>query len=110
MYFQIICLEKIPEILLCDDPNFLNINFYFKSFISEKFYGKYPESSPRSFPLDNLKFLSKSVTLVSLMSHFIWKPMKVPYLFMPNQKSSKIQDKNSKMWMGIQLRSAHGKF
>ena len=36
--------------------------------------------------------------------------MKVPYLFMSNQKGQKIQDKNTKMWMGIQLRSEHGQF
>ena len=42
--------------------------------------------------------------------HFIWKPIKVPYLFMSNKKGPKIQDKNTKMWMGIQLRSEHGQF
>ena len=104
-----------PEILLCHDPNFLNFNFYFKSFTSEKFSGKYPESCPEVF-LNwswQFKILNQIRHIISLNEpfHIQWnKPMKVPYLFMRNQKASKIKDKNSKMWMGIQLRSAHGEF
>ena len=44
MYFQ-----KIPEILLSHDPNFLNFNFYFKSFISENFPGNTLSHLPEVF-------------------------------------------------------------